>query len=146
MKRIVMLGVTAGIIFLSGATVRAEGGDGQAPKERAHKDGQAKKAPEELKDFTVSGTMMAEVTVQKKDNREVTRYYVAMADGTKAFLAGGHAKRAQGNPGGVAPQNPADFLNKQVSVVGKGVEKEGKKGKTITLSKVESIVEVVAVP
>ncbi len=124
MKKLLALLVAVGLV--TGFAVLAEG-DAKAEKGDAKKSEVAANA----KDIELTGKIVKQTG--KKNPDEVV-FVLEMADG-KAYLPKGKDDAT----------NPEKFLDKTVTIKGKGFTKEGKEGKKMTkVTEITSIVEAAA--
>ena len=128
-----------GVMVLAGMAAWAQGG-GHGAEGAKHPKAAAKgdaKPAVEATDIKVEG-VVGKSEKTNKDGKVNTRYELTDATGVKINLPAAHA----GKGGAAAAYNLDDFVGFKVTVVGKGVEKEGKGGKhSIQVTKIESIVK-----
>jgi len=128
-----------GVMMLAGMAAWAEGNGGQgAEGVKVHNKGKGEAKPAvAATDIKVEG-VVAKNEKTNKDGKVNTRYELTDATGVKINLPAARA----GKGGAAAAYNLDDFVGFKVTVVGKGVEKEGRGGKrSIQVTKIESIVK-----
>ena len=124
MKKLLALLVVVG--FVTGIAVFAQ------DEKKADKAGVKKaEATADAKDMELTGKIVKEEKAGKKDGEKHVVFMLETADG-KAYLPKGKDDAT----------NPEKFLDKTVTIKGKGVTKDGKDGKKMTkITEITSITE-----